>query len=1365
MTNIREDRRQTAVSKELPNPSHITETLDPVMKKGHWHTSNSHKPSAPVFFIEEESETEPKPKEQLHQNVHMKGRKQKECSKQDAEHPNYFEDKLLRAGDIETEPGPKTNYQATGTNHVHLLIIITLFTLLLNKLQQYSGEAANDSQKYLTEGLLSSANLLRLKTRHFYRNIPAINTSSATITILLLMAGDIHPNPGQGGSQHCATTGCGIKEPTSLICETCRNSYHLKCITNLSDQRDTNLLEQSFDWICPNLECLPNHHQRDNPEVHSSTNRYNILDKAVSDASQEVKHRKKVQKHKKTTVKMKSKGTNLLNELPKITSKDYIGKELCTGCCKEIKERQQAISCDQCERWIHRTCSDMSIQHYKKNSKKQNFIWVCTKCRHDEILIDDKLELRNFDQANTPDSFSTVQKTKKELLIVHMNCRSVNNKNEELENIIQSLDPDILCLTETWMDDSVPSQANLPEGYCRIRKDRSASFKQKYGKNKGGGVAILYKKHLKVEEKTYLTDKTEEILWVHVKVKESFMLGVIYRAEYTELLNEDEEETKIEENIRKACEISNNLIVTGDFNIDTLDEDNKNTQILNNIYGSYGLTQHINKATRIDKNTLKPTTIDHIWSSEESQLIKSSGTFIGLSDHLGLYMKLNRSKPVPPKTTLKFRDYRNYKAEALCTQLQANIDDSEIQNHLENNDVNSATDVLMKIIQTTVDIHAPLVEKNSKQKLKYIPWFTKELKEMITSKNELLQDYFSQGLQAYKTRIKILGNKITVLKRTLKQKYITKKLEEANGDGKKYWKVINSITGRQKSREDKEPDMMTQDKADTFNKYFATVGLEIQKKIGVRPAKKEPLMKANMPNFKFKEEKQGDIEKIIDKIRLEVATGSDNIGAKIIKDIKTTISPILTKIINKGYETSTFPDCMKQAVIKPIHKKDNIDDISNYRPISILPTLSKVFERLAVNQLTKYLETNKLLCRNQHAYRQSHSTVTCLVELLNYIYQLLDKKSYTAIVSLDLSKAFDSINHQLILRKLSTFGLEKSSISWIESYLKNRRQTTKFRNYTSKEEIVSSGIPQGSILGPLLFLVFTNDLAEIYREETMMVAYADDNQLVVTAKNMLLLKSKIEKVIKTAQTWYLDNTMKNNLGKTEILVFNHGKTTQNLKITIEDEGKKTIIKSKPFIKVLGVIIDSKLNWTNQVNSVKHNAMNITRNIHRINHLLPLKVRTDLYKTVISPQFSYADIVWGGCTKQDSKSLQRIQNFAVKSITGHRKYDSATYSLNKLKLLNLEKRRQIHETVFTHKALKEKNTDNINQQYKDLLSAANTRQATTRKLTVPIHKTSKFESSPLYRTIKSWNNCPPNLPFDNIKTHKNMLQTHLLNNPH
>ena len=513
--------------------------------------------------------------------------------------------------------------------------------------------------------------------------------------------------------------------------------------------------------------------------------------------------------------------------------------------------------------------------------------------------------------------------------------------------------------------------------------------------------------------------------------------------------------------------------------------------------------------------------------------------------------------------------------------------------------------------------------------------------------------------------------------------------------------------------------------------------------------------------FEFKAESTDAIEKLIDNIRIDVATGEDDIGAKLIKDIKHTITPVLTRIINTGYSCNTFPDCMKKAVIKVIHKKESTEEISNYRPISILPTLSKIFERAAVNQIVYYLETNNLLSSSQHAYRRCHSTVTCLFEAMNYIYKMIDRKRWIAVASLDLSKAFDSISHQLLLEKLYKLGLSRTTTNWISSYLTNRTQKTKFKKFTSKEETILSGVPQGSILGPLLFLCFTNDLFKEFQDDCKIIAYADDTQIIVTAHKPEQLKQRIENVITAAQRWYRNNSMKNNIGKTEVIVFNTDqKRSHQITIEVIDEGKPVTIKSKTNIKILGVIIDSNLSWSNQVNAVKKKAFNVTRSIHRINHLLPRKQRIQLYNAIISPQFSYADIIWGGCRQKESKSLQSVQNFAAKSITGHRKYDSATNSLKQLNFINLEQRRKVHENVFTHKALIQQSTENINNQYKEHMSTANTRQADQRKLNIPTHRTAKFQKSPLYRTITSWNNYP-NFSFGKIKQHKALLQKHFI----
>ena len=1046
-----------------------------------------------------------------------------------------------------------------------------------------------------------------------------------------------------------------------------------------------------------------------------------------------------------------------LKELPKISHTDYIGKELCTKCHKIVQESQQSISCDSCDRWTHRKCGGMTKKKFEHLSKIKFFNWHCENCREDDPLFDTIIqEVTQLDDL--PEDTEIVRKNKNEILIIHMNCRSIIKKIEELVQLIESLNPDIICLTETWYDKSVPKGFQIPPGYKIIRKDRTEKFQNLHKKKGGGGVAILHKSQLNVTFKESLTDKTEDILWANVKAKQSFLLGVIYRPQYSLMLDDTLGESTLEKNIRKASEITSNIVVTGDFNIDMRKKEDNNTINLKNTFKSYCLKQWINKSTRFDRKTGKGSIIDHIWTTPEIKP-KAIGTFIGLSDHLGTYIKINKNAILEsPKSFIKYRDYKKYNVEDFLEELQEEIKQSTLRQLISTKQTNEAMEELVKILQKVANKHAPIRKVKRRFTKKKIPWMTEDLKDKITHKNELLTDYLTTGSEFLKKRLDQAQNIIKKTKYRQKATYVKTEMDNAGKDSASLWKMYNYLTGRNQQMDKIEPEYMTQEKANNFNDYFCTIGEKT-----APPVQNQETEIRNKPQFEFsfKEESPENIKKIINGLKINTATGKDDIDMKLIKDANLIITPVLTDIINLGYETNTFPECMKSSIIVPIYKEGDINNIKNYRPIAILPAISKIIERSAVNQIISYLETNQLITKCQHAYRKQHGTITNLVEAINHIYREIDNKKYSAIVKMDLSKAFDCINHRILLNKLNNMGLKKDSLTWMASYLANRFQCTKFQNYTSTEGKSTSGVPQGSILGPLLFICYTNDFPEHLSNLSKVLSYADDTELLITASSKKELKEKIEAAIEQAQNWFKKNSMKLNSDKTEILVFNTHNDLENISFDVEHDNQMISLLPKKHIEILGILIDQDLNWTKQVNKVKRNSMNATRNIHRINHLLTREHRINMYNGVIKPNFDYGDILWGGCLEKDSQSLQRIQNFAVKSITGNRKYDSASQSFKELKFLNLQQRRKVHETVFLHKALLNKSSKNLHEEYTSYLPPIHTRRAEHRKLLVPSHNSAKFERSPLYRTIHTWNETPNFLPKDNPKTHKVRFQNYLV----
>ena len=474
-----------------------------------------------------------------------------------------------------------------------------------------------------------------------------------------------------------------------------------------------------------------------------------------------------------------------------------------------------------------------------------------------------------------------------------------------------------------------------------------------------------------------------------------------------------------------------------------------------------------------------------------------------------------------------------------------------------------------------------------------------------------------------------------------------------------------------------------------------------------------------------------------------MAVGHDQLPAKIYKDTSESLCHTICRLINLSYKTSTFPATLKHAIVKPVFKnKGSLEDPQFYRPLSILTVLSKIFEKSAKHQITSYLEEHGKLYESQHAYRKHHSTTTSLAEITDYLHKEIEEKRIPAIVSTDLSKAFDTVSHPLLLQKLEKMGLGSDCTSWIQSYLSNRTQVTSFPGQTSDVCTIESGVPQGSILGPILFIAFTTDLAKEV-PESKIVAYADDAAILVSASNLETLQTRIEKILQQVQEWYTSNGLLINPSKTEYMVLGKGNI---MEINVKEGDNNIPIQSKKHLKVLGVTIDQRLSWNEHVTTIKKKTTNAIRNIARTSAILPLKSRQMLTEALVTPHYNYCDVVYDGCSEKAKNNLQRNQNYAARALLGRSKYSSATEALKQLNWLPLEKRRKLHTAVFVHKAVHSKSSKHAIHMVEGLRPqhTYRTRQVETGYLYNKTHRTAQLEKSISYRSTKVWNEVPSDL---------------------
>ena len=577
------------------------------------------------------------------------------------------------------------------------------------------------------------------------------------------------------------------------------------------------------------------------------------------------------------------------------------------------------------------------------------------------------------------------------------------------------------------------------------------------------------------------------------------------------------------ESLLKQAELGySDIYVAGDINCNLLQDSRVSyTTRLINIIEAYQLTQVISDATRITSNT--STLIDLFITNNTESIIYSGVYPLSISDHNLIFAIRKIGIPRRSPRYVETRNFKKFNANAFLSDIK-NSHLPQFDSNLVN--INETWHIWKSNFLNILNKHAP--RRVIKVRNKPAPWLNSEIKKEMFKRDSLKKKAIKSGSQNDWLTFKKAKNAVNYSIRCAKSVYYRHKLNENVGDQKTTWKVLNDLMGK-KSAVTEVNEILTSTNttlrnaeqiANHFNVHFTEIGPRLAANLPVSATNAEVYLKREQSSFEFAEIKSSRVLKLLCKLDITKATGLDQISNKVIKLAAPVIYKQLTELFNLSLKSGEYPDEWKLAKVFPVFKAGERNDPNNYRPISILSTISRVFEKLVYEQIYNYLIKHNLLDSRQSGFRSLHSTVTALLDLTNQWCFNIDRGLVSGILFLDLKKAFDTVDHQLLLTKLEYIGIRGHALEWFKSYLVNRFQVVYTNGVLSEKAILRCGVPQGSILGPLLFLIYINDLTTMADYATVRM-YADDTNMTFTACSIPELQHDMDIDLQFLQSWLI----------------------------------------------------------------------------------------------------------------------------------------------------------------------------------------------------------------------------------------------------
>ena len=883
---------------------------------------------------------------------------------------------------------------------------------------------------------------------------------------------------------------------------------------------------------------------------------------------------------------------------------------------------------------------------------------------------------------------------------------------------------------------------HLPE-YVLLRLDR--------GEKIGGGVGIYIHQSLKGRvlscSPSPYSSKPEFIIADVTGLNSSnLLLCIMYRPPKCCLFSD------FECALLKHYPTYNNLVILGDFNIDVL-RNNYETSYLKNFIFSNNL---------------------HLVPFEPTHHTSSSHTLLDLCIVDDCEKVVNYSQyPVPFLSAhdlicIKYKfSTRRFLPRSYVSRNLNNFDNALYQSNLLIQDwavISSASHVDLKVealcsnLLHCVNMQAP--KRICYRKRPPTPWITEEIKYLMKERNQLRCAYIRTRDPLVHCKFKSHRNKVKSLINSTKRQFYSNVFTKPMHSNMA-WRHLRQLGLLRQ----KEGLIINDFSLNQFNEYFTSLTSCDPNGSTQHITSIEPLVPYNDRNFYFKHITPDLLTKTLRRCKSQ-SLGIDEISIDFINKAGDVLFPVVLEIFNHSLSTSVYPSMWKSAIVLPIKKLRNPSSPSDYRPISLLCSLSKVLEKLVHQQISDYLIKNNKLDPYQSGFRKNFSTQSALLKITDDIRLAIDRKMVTILVLFDFSKAFDRVNHAKLLAKLARLNFSASVLNWFHSYLTDRKQAVKDSvGNLSSWLPVKHGVPQGSVLGPLLFAIYILDLPKTLKHCNYML-YADDLQIYFQC-HLHDLRDGITKVQRDAEaisSWVKDNQITLNSTKTKAIIIGSSKFINKINYDIlpRIEIDNVTVHYSNVVRNLGIQMNTNLTWHDQVNQISNRVNSILYQLKTQKHVLPTHTRTKLINALAFPHLDYCSLVFGDLTNELNERLQRIQNSCIRFIFNLRYDEHVSSYREKLSWLPVKDRRNYLLSVFLFSLFSTSEPKYLMDMFEHQPESRTmiTRSASS-DLYCPTHRTTKYHHSFLVSSTKLWNSLPINLKnISNKQTFRTKLHFHL-----